>query len=36
MIQTAPPGQDGLIVGVAERAGGLVLIADPDALAARL
>jgi chemotaxis signal transduction protein len=36
-IQTAPAGQDaGLIAGVAERSGAIVLIADPEALAARL
>jgi chemotaxis signal transduction protein len=36
-LQPAPPGRHhGLIAGVAERADGIVLIADPDALAARL
>jgi chemotaxis signal transduction protein len=36
-IQSAPAGQDaGLIAGVAERAGTIVLIADPDAMAARM
>lgn len=36
-IQAAPPGQNvGLIAGVADRAGAIVLIADPEALAARL
>lgn len=36
-IHPAPAGQQhDLIVGVAERSGGLVLITDPDALAARL
>ena len=36
-IQAAPAGQGaGLIAGVAERAGAIVLIADPEAMAARL
>ena len=36
-IRAAPAGQDGgLIAGVAERAGAIVLIADPEAMAARL
>ena len=36
-IRPAPAGQDvGLIAGVAERDGTIVLIADPEALAARL
>ena len=36
-IQAAPAGQNAdLIAGVAERAGAIVLIADPEALAARL
>jgi chemotaxis signal transduction protein len=36
-IQAAPAGQDGsLIAGVVERGGALVLIADPEAMAARL
>jgi chemotaxis signal transduction protein len=37
LIRAAPAGQDAdLIAGVAERAGAIVLIADPEALAARL